>query len=361
MEKYLELYKEINFNSGKVTLSREEDNFKEIFKKKGQHLYLTSYSYDMPTEYYSSLLENIEFINDIKVIFNIYDFGSTESAKVDLLIKKSLSNNPYIQFFYCRDNHSKIISNGDILYIGSANVTKYTKNNFEAGVLIYDKETIEQVERYVFEDAYLMYEPIFTDPIAPIIVPFHFIISEMTKELDEIESLLKSVDRRRFVSESDLPDYGKDLKEYLSRYETMFKIAINDLDSFITDNSDEYYIVVSLLDEIEKSLKELLTLEPIGSETRRFFDFIEEYQHSMCQYKEHSWRTNTIENEVVINKERVYLSRAKVVLELLQILRVKWISLIKNDKYKRYEENKTIKIVWWYYNLSSREDIGNIF
>ncbi|NNU88796.1 hypothetical protein ETC04_17175 [Geobacillus sp. MR] len=338
-------YSEIELKEGKIVLSKGIENFKAIFNEKGSHLYLTSYSYDMPTDYYDLLLENIEFINDIKVIFNIFNFGSDDD-KIDLLIKRVLNKNPYTQLFYNKYNHSKIISNGKILYIGSANVTNYTKNNFEAGVIISNKETIEKVEREVFDYAYLKYEPIFTDPIAPIIVPFYFILSEVNKEFNYIENLLKNVDTFQYMDEADLPDYGWNIEEYLNQYVQMFKMAKVDLSTFIDNKSEESFIVINLLNEIENTLNIILSTEPIGSNTRYFFDFIEDYRNVLEIYKKHYWRLNTFENEVVIYKEKIYMKRMEAVLKMLLNLRVKWISLIKSKKYIKYK-NTTIPIIQW--------------
>jgi hypothetical protein len=340
-------YKEIESREVRIVLSKGIENFKSIFNEKGSHLYLTSYSYDMPIEYYDLLLENIEFITDIKVIFNIYNFGSGDDNKIDLLIKRVLDKNPYIQLFYNKYNHSKIISNGEILYIGSANVTNYTKNNFEAGVIFTDKETIEKVEREVFDYAYLKYEPIFTDPIAPIIVPFYFILSEVKKEFDYIESLLKDVETVHFLDEDDLPDYGLEIEEYLNQYAQMFKMIKEDLSAFIENKTEEYFIVINLLNEIENSLEVILSTKPIGINTNNFFEFIEDYRNALEPYKKHYWRLNTFENEIVIYEEKIFVKRMEAVLKMLHNLRVKWISLIKSNKYIRYKNETTIPIILW--------------
>ncbi|MEN0665264.1 hypothetical protein [Caldifermentibacillus hisashii] len=340
-------YKEIESKRGKIVLSEGIENFKSIFEEKGLHLYLTSYSYNMPLDYYDILLENIEFINDIKVIFNIYDFNSSSDYKIDSLIYRVLNKNPYVQLFYNKNNHSKIISNGKTLYIGSANVTNYTKNNFEAGVIFTDKDTIEKIEREVFDYAYILYEPIFTDPIAPIIVPFYFIVSEVKKEFDYIVSLLKDVETVRYINENDLPYYDLEIKEYIYQYSQMFKMAKEDFSKFIENKSKEYYVVNNLLDEIEKSLDALLSVEPIGVYTRDFLDFIEDYRNANEQYKEHYWRLNTFENEIVINKEKIYVKRLEAILKMLYNLRVQWIKLNKSNKYIRYKNKTTIPILAW--------------
>lgn len=329
-------YNEINFSKGRIVLSNGIENFKEVLEKRGPHLYITTYSFDMPDDFYNQLLENIEFLNDIRVIFNIYDFKSIENEKVDNLIKRALKKNPYIQFYYCDNNHSKIISNGNMMYIGSANLTGYTKRNLEAGVLIEDKSVIEEVERKIFGFDYLQYEPVYTDPIAILITPFQYIKNITSGEFEYIESLLEGVDRSQIISEEDLPSNGIEIKENLESYLSMFMIAKKDLISFAESKSEEYFIVTNLLDEIENYLIEILADEPIGSETNRFFNFFEEYRLSNEQYKEHFFRMCTFENELVLYKEKIYLSKVKTILKILQNLRFKWISILKSDEYVRH-------------------------
>lgn len=100
----------------------------------------------MPEEWEESLKENIEFVNDVRVVlvFNVYNFDGKEEEKVYKLVVKALNKNPYVQFFYSSTNHSKIISSGNKMYIGSSNLTENATNNFEAGVIINDIETIKK-------------------------------------------------------------------------------------------------------------------------------------------------------------------------------------------------------------------------
>ncbi|MGR9527455.1 hypothetical protein ACSS31_27635 (plasmid) [Priestia megaterium] len=79
-------------------------------------------------------------MNDIIVVFNVAAWEYNDDQKINNLITRSLNQNPYIQFFYNTNNHSKIISNGEKMYIGSANATDHTKNNLEAGVIIDDED-----------------------------------------------------------------------------------------------------------------------------------------------------------------------------------------------------------------------------
>jgi hypothetical protein len=342
-------YNEINFKEGKIILSEGIENFKEIFEEKGNHLYLTTYSYDMPTDYYDWILDSLEYLNDIIVVFNIYNFNNSVFKKIDDLIKRALGKNPYIQFFYNKTNHSKIVSNGKTVYIGSANFTNYTKNNFEAGIILKDKESIAKLEKHVFDYPHLKYETIFSDPISPLIVPMYFIFKEINKEFITIEDLLLSVNKYRFTNESDLPYYGDDLKKFLEQYLQMFLIARKDLCNYAEEVSEEYFIVSNLLDEIESSLFGLIALDPIGTDTIIFFNFIEDYRNSLEEYKNHFWRLNTFNNEITLYKEKIYLSRARTIVNMLQNLRFKWISLMPSQTYIRYQ-NDLVPILSWLEN-----------
>ncbi|WP_162630227.1 phospholipase D-like domain-containing protein [Brevibacillus brevis] len=150
LRKYLEgmtkMNEIINLDSFKIVLTQGEKNYKEIFDSidRTSHLYITTFNYSMPEELEESLKENIEFVNDVRVVFNVYNFDGKEEEKVYKLVVKALNKNPYVQFFYGSTNHSKIISTGNKMYIGSSNLTENATNNFEAGVIINNIETIKK-------------------------------------------------------------------------------------------------------------------------------------------------------------------------------------------------------------------------
>ncbi len=55
-----------------------------------------------------------------------------------------------VSTFFNFDNHSKVIMTNSIAYIGSANFSDESSNNFECGVIIRDNEKIEEINREIF-------------------------------------------------------------------------------------------------------------------------------------------------------------------------------------------------------------------
>ncbi|MBY0201396.1 hypothetical protein H7U05_29690 [Priestia megaterium] len=329
------LYSIINTKEAKLVLSQGEDNFKEVFERKGQHLYITSFSYNLPQSYNEIIEEHLEFVNDIIVVFNVAAWEYNDDQKINNLITRSLNQNPYIQFFYNTNNHSKIISNGEKMYIGSANATDHTKNNLEAGVIIDDKDAIKKVESKIFGTPYLTYQPIFTDPIAPLLAPFSLLLDKIDFEYLVIKRILDGSSKHRYITEEDLPNSMKDIETELQSYLTTFQLAKEKLSEY-GQKIDEFFIIEGLLKCIEDALESLLNNDIIGQKTNDFFDYLEDYRNAVEEYKEHYWKLNTFNHRVCLLEEEIFLTKAKFILDMLRTLRVKWISFFPKKKFIKY-------------------------
>lgn len=340
-----DFYSTIDIKEAKLVLSQGEDNFKEVFERKGGHLYITSFSYNLPQSYNEIIEQYLEFVNNIIVVFNVAAWNYENDEKINNLITRSLGKNPYIQFFYNKNNHSKIISNGEKMYIGSANATDYTKNNLEAGVIINDKETINKVESKVFGKPYFMYQPIFTDPIAPLIAPFSLLFDKINFEYLVIDGLVSDSYKHRTFDEGSLPDSMEDIESELQSYLETFNVAKEELSTY-GQKTEEFFIIENLLDCIDQSLQDLINTDTIGNKTNYFFDYIEDYRNSMEEYKEHYWRINTFNYKVFLLEEEIYLEKAKAILDMLRTLRVKWISIFPAKKFIEYSENAYNTVSW---------------
>ncbi|SDJ00704.1 hypothetical protein [Alteribacillus bidgolensis] len=332
----------IEIKDAKVVFTQGTDNFEEILSTstRNKHLYLTTFNYGLPENYDSWIKKDIEYINEIIVVFN------NREKNVDNLIRRSLRKNPYIQFFYNEVNHSKVISNGSSLYIGSANLTDFSKDNFEAGVIVKDVDKIKQIEDRVFKNAHLKYEPIFTDPVSPLIVPFLLIYREVEKEFKYIKHLLNDIKRIEGLSEEDIPDDGDELCTYISKYIEIFRLAKDDLISYATEKTEEYFVIQNLLEEIEDKLNYVKNKQPIGSSTISLLEFLEDYYNALDKYKEHFWRINTFDSDVTLLEEQIYFKEVENIFQRLNHLRIKWISLIKSNTYIKYRNSKSPIIFW---------------
>lgn len=288
----------INLKKAKFILSCGEDNFKEVFQDRGEHLYITSFNHNIPNFHNNGILNQLEYMSNIIVVFNLSD----DSIKINKLITRALKKNPYIQFFFCKNNHSKIISNGRKMYVGSAGATDISQNYLEAGVIIEDKQTVTQIEHEIFGKPYLKYEPIFTDPIYPLLLPLLFILDEM--ELGyAYSSFINDIPEHSNFKQDTTFDHMDYLENSLKRYLKTFQSAKREMINYGKEKPD-FYIIEHVLDCIEDSLKSLLTT-------------------SLNSLKEEKERKN-------------YFTKGKAISGLFQDLRMMWISTFPQNQFIGY-------------------------
>ncbi|MCF7753161.1 hypothetical protein KQ941_01810 [Paenibacillus xylanexedens] len=357
------IHKTINVDDKiKVVLTKGKQNYKDIFEslERTDHLYVTTFNYSMPQDLNDLLNQDIEFINDVRIIFNVFHYDGKEKEKVHQLLARALQKNPYVQFFYSSDNHSKIISSGKKMYIGSSNLTDQSANNFEAGVIINDSEVVDEVEKTVFGYPYIKYQAIFTDPIAPLFLPLQLMVSNVQNELDLLRTLIDSAKGYNIL----LRDYEsvthknyEEYQEFLCKFIEAFKLAKMELQK-CSAGKDEGFKIGMLLDEIDKKLKSLSEYR-FGKSTVNFFDFIEDYRNTLEEYKDHYWRIQTFEADVVLLEEELYVARLKALLDMFFHLRKTWIEVF-GVKTHAFLDNQ-IPVSFWYTEPSMAKSYWRYF
>jgi hypothetical protein len=344
-----------------IILSKNEVGYKSVIENlnRDNHLYLSTFNFNLPDEFDELVKSQIEYVNDLKVIFNVYHFDGNKQKKINLLLSRSLKKNPYIQFFYDDNNHSKIVSNGELMYIGSANATLNSQNNFEAGVLISDRSAIKKIEYEVFDLAYLKCTPIITDPISPLIIPYLMISQECDKIFHFIEYLINHSKKSSLITNEDMPHEGQIINQYLSNYLLMFNDAQNILMNYADKKIKESFIIENIFTEITNSIHSLNGFK-LGSNIVSQFDFIEDYKNTLEEYKDHYWRLSTFDLETNLLKERMYISRINSILAKLYHLRIKWIELIGIEKQPIFLDS-SIPITFWLEEPSVSKTYWNFF
>ncbi|MBG9943823.1 hypothetical protein ABD77_17895 [Brevibacillus formosus] len=352
----------IKLDSYKIILTQGEKNYKEIFDSidRTSHLYITTFNYSMPEELEESLKEKIEFVNDVRVVFNVYNFDGKEEEKVYKLIVKALNKNPYVQFFYSSNNHSKIISTGNKMYIGSSNLTENATNNFEAGVIITDLDAIKNIEQLVFEYPHIKYKPVITDPIAPLIIPYQFFITEVQKEYNILKGMISSAKKSSFVFlDDEFPfEHFYDSRTFLRKYYQTFKLAKTELTKVVS-LEDNGFMVENLFEDIHKELLKLCDYPPLGTSTANFFSFMEDYRNTLEEYKDHYWRTQTFQADTAVLEEELYVSRLKSLLDMFLHLRKTWIDL-RGVKGHFFLDTQ-VPVLFWYEEPSMAEQYWRYF
>lgn len=316
--------KDIPISSGSVIISnREENSYDFVFSdiKSVQHLYISTFNYYMEKEYLDNILSNINKIRDIRVVFNAYDIET-----VIKIIKNSIKLNPYVQLYYNKNNHSKIISNGSHMYIGSANYTGYSKENYEVGVKINDEKAIHAIESEVFQHLF-DYKVVVSDPIQPIITYFTVIHEEYAKAMDWIQWFFTEAQNGQVVTEDDIEDMDYTFIDDI--FET-FNTTMKKLKEFIKNNPDDFKEDGIALDNFIDIILEKIKCSSdinLGAYSKGLFSgFYEDYLHCMEQYKTEFWYESIIEmSDICIHFEREIITKIEQVLKMLLYLKIKWI------------------------------------
>ncbi|MDR4928274.1 phospholipase D-like domain-containing protein [Peribacillus simplex] len=121
-----------------LLLTKGRSNFEEITQsiKDSKSLFISTYNIDFRLFEKVDKNTEIEVITSIPSVKNIYWYIKG--------LKELHTNFNKVSTYINLDNHSKIIITDTKAYVGSANFTKYSKNNFECGLII-DGDNINKV------------------------------------------------------------------------------------------------------------------------------------------------------------------------------------------------------------------------
>ncbi|MEQ7049904.1 phospholipase D-like domain-containing protein [Paenibacillaceae sp. P-4] len=196
-----------DFEGGKFVSSKDEYGFKSVVEdfKNAKKIRIVTFNISSKKE--DPLLQAIKSLNidtNIEIITNIpsraesYYNGekgrkwrSTASTNINTYLAKlnpDTFNGPIVPFFNF-NNHSKIIGTENIVYIGSANYSVESKNNYEAGILIEDKQFIKKLYEIFFEYLKENSVPYFNDNYNQLRL---FIISILTRLVNHYENFMDS-------------------------------------------------------------------------------------------------------------------------------------------------------------------------
>jgi len=141
----------------KITLTNGVCRYEDVLNdfENAKHIRIVTYNISKQLETRLNTLKQLNQSTDLKIITNIPGrfeqyYGATKekanSTIIDYIKKISPSNfaNDSLSFFNF-NNHSKIFATENIAYIGSANFSVESDNNFECGVLFTDKAIVEKI------------------------------------------------------------------------------------------------------------------------------------------------------------------------------------------------------------------------
>lgn len=147
------MLKEIPFQEGKVIFFKESNLWNDLLErcKKGtKSIYIATYNFNFRDRYEKTFYRELAKLADIGVDINLLYAKMNFSAEDKLEIEEIFKN-----FVLCAElptNHSKLFITDDFVYIGSANFSFGSNNNYESGVIFNNKEIINEVTQYYCEE-----------------------------------------------------------------------------------------------------------------------------------------------------------------------------------------------------------------
>lgn len=173
---------ELNFKEGTFVSSKDCLGYQKVIDdfKNSETIRIVTFNISQnkkEDKLFKVLMELDETI-DIQIVSNIparlewykvSEYGNhlrrRASSNIDTYLNKLNPedfNAPIIPFFNF-NNHSKIIGTENIVYIGSANFSNESANNYETGVIVRDKEFIKELYKSFFDNLKDKSVPYFTD------------------------------------------------------------------------------------------------------------------------------------------------------------------------------------------------------
>ena len=171
-----------------------------------------------------------------------------ELDKIKSIFDISKDNNKTVKISVCLKNHAKLVGTDNILYVGSANYSDYSCRNYEAGILISDKNTIQRIYKEFFDNivAVRYNEDIFYD--------FRIKLLSITNNLEDlfigIEEFISFFEAREEKAEYVKKKYS----ELCVQIQAVSEISNDFKEKYNMDILDEIEDLESLLNSIEKQI-----------------------------------------------------------------------------------------------------------
>lgn len=275
-------YQKINLSSGDFSFIGGENSKSKTYQyqevlddySNAKNIRIITYnvSYDTNNPIFKKLFE-VSDAADIKVIigvpsFTFIDYKTGErNYKAEDVIKSLKSFdiaelNDRLSIAVCPYNHSKIISTENVCYIGSENYSDASRQNYEAGLLLYNKQDIENIMQNYFQ---LLWEDsfVYRDSNTIVLAEASSILSDTISYIEELSCYLYIEDGEKlelddlYIDNSYIEEELKKIRKsliYLDECLGDLKVdnVINDINSIKNEK-----ILHDYNDDIIK-LKELL-------------------------------------------------------------------------------------------------------
>ncbi len=203
---------DLSTNIGRLVLGRNNCIFQEVIDdfKDAEYIFISTFNISSNREELLNQLKQLENVTELIFLSNIpnrfdtyYSFSATKIAQGR--ISKYLSAlDPKLfvsptKVFFNFNNHSKIIMTNRVAYVGSANFSDESNNNFEIGVIIRDHNIINELRTIIVPQ--LLQESIryAGDELC-------MISDSLNKFLANIAEALDNLDENLYIYDDHIPD-----------------------------------------------------------------------------------------------------------------------------------------------------------
>lgn len=180
------MLKEIPFQEGKVVFFKESDFWNDLLQRSStetKSIYIATYNFNF-NQYEKSFYQKLSQLANQGVRINLLYAKMSYADKDRLEVEEVFEN--FVLCAQLATNHSKLFITDDLAFIGSANFSFGSNNNYECGVIFENKEIISQIKKFYLSEMLEMSE--FTN-VPECLDPFEFLpaILDVVEYLNRIE------------------------------------------------------------------------------------------------------------------------------------------------------------------------------
>jgi|GEM_PF-6282829 len=251
--------KRLNFGEGfEILLTRGTSSFKEVLDtiQDSKHISIATYNISKEAEELITLLKSlpasakVRFVTNVPGRYHTYFYEKNKKDARDALKNyfSKLAPGRFkcdIDVYFNFNNHAKILLTDTHGYIGSANFSSESKNNFEAGILIRSAEKIRDVENELFDEIIADSRRYLGDFAEGLGLELHQYANDLRESMEYIDANNRHL----------FPVYEQ---ETAGRVRIM-PLELNELEAVL-------WLVDDCLKDIERSMKFLSYTEPLLSE-----------------------------------------------------------------------------------------------
>lgn len=190
------LRREVAFTQAKFVMTKGELGYGEVLENfaTAEFIYIVTYNISKRDEALLEKLKKTSEETEIKVYTNIPSRFNEYTQQWASRNARSLINiyvaklnpekfNEKFKSYFVFNNHAKVIMTNNIAYIGSANYSSESANNFEAGVIIEDEQAILQIKDIIEEEIESNAESYYAYDMLPLVF--------LAREIEEIRTILR--------------------------------------------------------------------------------------------------------------------------------------------------------------------------